>query len=100
MSFNLMKGLGLGEMHNNLKAMGEQIQKSSSEDVIDKPQNIQKTGGGEEGKRVRSAVLKKMPKSEVEKCGGRMKKCIKVGGKVYKCEATKVGKSCRYNVRL
>lgn len=92
-----MKGLGLGEIHDNIKAMGDQMHESSSEDGILKPQNIQKTGGGEE-KKVRAAILKHMPKCEVEKCGGRMKKSIKVGGKVYKCEATKVGKSCRYTV--
>ena len=96
---NMMQSTGLGDTLGNLKALHTQMVTSSALDTVSDPQSIVKTGGSVRVERVlRKKILGEMPKSAVEQKGGRMVKKISVGGKTYKCTATKVGKTCRYEI--
>lgn len=102
-------GQGFGsffhEMGKGMSTLAQQGKMLGANDTITHKTDIQDVGtsdskgGGDLAKVLRRKVLDKMPKKVVEQKGGRMVGNVSVGGKKYKCEATKVGKHCRYEIR-
>lgn len=98
MANNLLQNTGLVEIHQNIKAMAEQMKISSPAYETTTMLSISQSAGGLSTK-LRKKVLREMPKKIVEQNGGKMSKTVKVDGGVYKCSATKIGKHCRYEIR-
>ncbi len=103
-------GQGFGsffhEMGKGFNTLSQQGKMLGANDTITHKADIQDAGtsdskgGGSLAKMLRKKILNKMPKKVIEQKGGRMVGTVSVGGKKYRCEATKVGKHCRYEIRL
>lgn len=99
-------GSFFGSVNNNFGVLAKQVDASGKLDGLGHPQDINSVGrsvggGGENvSKILRKKILKSMSKKMVKQNGGRMKKVFKIDGIAYKCEATKVGKHCRYHVLM
>lgn len=82
-----------------LHQLGKQMEMSSQLDDTGKITDINQAAGTKLGRELRKKVLKDMPKKLVKQRGGTMVKTFKMGSDKYRCSATMVGKSCRYEIR-
>jgi hypothetical protein len=79
--------------------LGKQMMISSQLDNTSNTTNINQSAGTKLSIDLRKKVLKDMPKKLVKQKGGKMIKTFKIGSGKYRCAATMVGKSCRYEIR-
>lgn len=93
-------GDGFGSFFNEVKApfnhLSKQMDISGKLDATGKNADITQAAGG---KGLRKKVLDEMPKKTVKQRGGKMVLTFSLNGNKFRCEATMVGKSCRYEVR-
>jgi len=97
-------GAGFGsfihEINDPLNNLHKQMSISSGLDNPGKAADINQVAGAKLCRDLRKKVLSIMPKKVVNQKGGRMLKVLTVDGEKFRCEATRVGKSCRYEIRL
>lgn len=99
MSSNLLKDIGISSIQDNLDALHHQALVSSQLDTVHNPQSITQIGGKELCRTLRKKVVKEMSHKIVEQHGGKMVKKITVCGRKFRCTATKVGKTCKYQIQ-